>query len=82
LFVRARVGKCWRSGNGEDGQTEEDTVRQAVLVIHGIGEQTPGETVRNLVQAAADPDERSAVRSKPDRISHTSSCEAGPWIET
>jgi len=47
------------------------SIRQAVLVIHGIGEQTPGRTVRDLVQAAAEPEERSAVRSKPDRISKT-----------
>lgn len=46
-------------------------VRQAVLVIHGIGEQTPGKTVRGLVQAAAEPAERDSVRSKPDRISKT-----------
>lgn len=50
---------------------KSESVRQAVLVIHGIGEQTPGETVRNLVQAAAEPEERDTVRSKPDRISHT-----------
>jgi hypothetical protein len=48
-----------------------DQVRQAVLVIHGIGEQTPGETVRSLVQAAAEDEERESVRSKPDRISKT-----------
>lgn len=46
-------------------------VRQAVLVIHGIGEQVPGKTVRDLVQAAAEPKERATVRSKPDRISET-----------
>lgn len=46
-------------------------VNQAVLVIHGIGEQTPGDTVRALVQAAAEPEERGGVHSKPDRISNT-----------
>jgi hypothetical protein len=44
-------------------------VAQAVVVIHGIGEQIPGATVRAFVQAVAEPGERSGVRSHPDTIS-------------
>jgi hypothetical protein len=49
--------------------------RQAVVVIHGMGEQRPMETLRSFVKGvkavleASDPSEkRSTVRSKPDSI--------------
>lgn len=43
---------------------------QAVVVIHGIGEQIPGETLRSFV-AGTMGDTGPAVRSKPDHISTT-----------
>jgi hypothetical protein len=55
--------------------TEKHSRRQAVLVIHGIGEQKPMETLRSFVEAiwtrrsdgSVDPDKRSWLR--PDEIS-------------
>ncbi len=44
-------------------------VAQAVVVIHGIGEQIPGATVRAFVQAVAAPGERNLVGSRPDTVS-------------
>jgi len=44
-------------------------VAQAVVVIHGMGEQVPGATVRAFVQAVAEPEERDEVHSRPDTIS-------------
>ena len=75
--ARAEASRRWSKALDDlesaagTARRRSDDVRQVVLVIHGIGEQTPGETVRNLVQAAAEAEERAAVRSKPDRISHT-----------
>jgi hypothetical protein len=42
--------------------------RQAVVIIHGVGEQRPMETLRGFVAAIAG---RRAALSKPDRISST-----------
>jgi hypothetical protein len=49
-------------------------MRQAVVIIHGIGEQRPMETLRALVAGAlgvSAPTLRNRVFSKPDRISDT-----------
>lgn len=43
-------------------------MRQAVLIIHGIGEQRPMGTLRGFVQSLVGSD---AYRSKPDRISNS-----------
>jgi pimeloyl-ACP methyl ester carboxylesterase len=49
--------------------------RQAVVIIHGIGEQRPMETLRRFVQgvksvlnAQGEAEQRSTIRSKPDSI--------------
>ena len=56
---------------GAVGRRRRD-VSQAVIVIHGIGEQHPGATLRNLVAsgALADPVGES-VWIKPDRRSES-----------
>lgn len=49
-------------------------MRQAVVIIHGIGEQRPMETLRSFVAGAlgiSKLDPRNRVFSKPDRISDT-----------
>ncbi len=45
--------------------------RQAVVFIHGIGEQRPMETLRRFVQALLP---GGAYYSKPDEISDSLSC--------
>ncbi len=42
-------------------------MRQAIVVIHGVGEQRPMETLRDFVSAIAP----GKVRSKPDRLSES-----------
>jgi hypothetical protein len=45
-------------------------MRQAVVVIHGIGEQQPMGTIRSFVDAVLPPDgDAAAYFSKPDRLS-------------
>jgi hypothetical protein len=45
-------------------------MRQAVVLIHGIGEQKPMSTVRGFVKAIlADDDQKPAYWSTPDRMS-------------
>jgi hypothetical protein len=48
-------------------------MRQAVVIIHGIGEQLPMETLRGFVTAVVEPPPTGArlFYSKPDRISDT-----------
>ena len=49
-------------------------MKQAVVVIHGIGEQRPMDTLRGFVDAIAKPAttaEKDAYWSKPDRLSST-----------
>lgn len=46
--------------------------RQAVVVIHGIGEQRPMNTLRGFVEGLlADGDDGARIYSKPDRLSDT-----------
>jgi len=59
----------------ENMALQQKIKRQAVVVIHGMGEQRPMETLRSFVSGVkavleqTDPDEkRSTVRSKPDSI--------------
>lgn len=46
-----------------------DNPRQAVVVIHGIGEQEPGRTLRALVDSGVVAERDSASFVKPDRVS-------------
>ena len=48
-------------------------MRQAVVIIHGIGEQLPMETLRGFVKAVVEPPQTGGrpFYSKPDRISDT-----------
>lgn len=47
-------------------------MRQAVVIIHGIGEQLPMSTVRRFVESVVDPQPGGRTfYSKPDRISDT-----------
>ena len=48
------------------------TPRQAIVVIHGIGNQEPGRTIRSFVEAVFGPATADAPQySKPDRLSET-----------
>jgi len=73
--ARAEAAAYWTgamerlAGEATAARQRRKNVAQAVIVIHGIGEQVPGATVRAFVQAAADPGERTQVRSKPDTVS-------------
>jgi hypothetical protein len=53
-------------------QRQQEIQRQAVVIIHGIGEQRPMQTLRNLVDGVlADYVGKPRFWSKPDRISDT-----------
>ena len=60
-----------RVSRGREVTAESRRVRQAVVVIHGIGEQRPMDTLRGFVEAVLEPDEkrRRKYRSKPDAMS-------------
>lgn len=59
--------KSWQAVTNPDRRT-----RQAIVVIHGIGEQCPMNTLRNFVDAVLDNSSKgSKYRSKPDAMNRT-----------
>ncbi len=62
LFWQAALGRL--SGLTSNISTRRNSPRQAVVVIHGIGEQEPGVTLRSFVKGCFGPDELKW--SKPD----------------
>src|SRR5688572_30105812 len=52
--------------SSSDGQPSKPGPRQAIVLIHGIGEQRPMDTLRSFVGAFLDP---SGYHSKPDTLS-------------
>lgn len=70
-----RVEPNLMAAEGSDGRAAKP--RQAVVVIHGIGEQRPMDTLRSFVEAVlgidpaaeADSDRPPAYYNKPDRLS-------------
>jgi hypothetical protein len=72
--LRAEVERFWRgclarlSALAAAAYARRQSVRQAVIVFHGIGEQQPGETLRSLAESGVLGDPNQALRSwvKPD----------------
>jgi hypothetical protein len=52
-------------------RSERTRVKQAVVIVHGMGEQRPGETVNRFVRAGLPPDRagRRGCYSRPDTVS-------------
>ena len=67
---RTGVEEGGRPARSREVAAESRKVRQAVVVIHGVGEQRPMDTLRGFVEAVLDPDPRSKrkYRSKPDAM--------------
>lgn len=54
--------------------TDERRIRQAVVIVHGMGEQRPLDALNGFIQAALPPDEHGRPRSyvsRPDRVTES-----------
>lgn len=76
LNVKKEIEAFWAGAVTRLEELTRDVVArrepaQAIVVIHGIGEQLPGKTLSGFVDAVITDTGKQKVRSKPDRISES-----------